>query len=332
MRIGVIYEVNNNAYYRAIIPMRALEKRGHTVVWPPRPEEDVSMRELRTCDLVHCYRRIERIADLRTLSERGVAVSFDNDDNYAASRWSDGGKGLAGNRYNRTIFKRMIEAARGADLTTTPSATLAGIYRNAGVENVTVIENRLERTMPGFGSRSRHDGVVVGWVAGREHHVDLDEIPILTALERVLDVHPDVKVLTVGVKLPLRSPRYEHITEVAFPKLLTVTSMIDIGIAPLADIEFNRSRSDVKVREYSAGAAAWLASPVTPYAGLGEEQGGVLVEDDGWFDAIDRLVRNHRTRRRLARRALRWAKRETIDRYSRAWEEAFENAIAQASR
>src|ERR1700689_587321 len=300
MKLGVICELTNNAYYRAIMPMRALEKRGHTVVWPSDAGDDAPMRELRTCDLVHCYRRIERISDLESLSRHGVAISFDNDDNFAASQWSERGRGLAGNRYNKAIFQRIVKMARLADITTTPSTELAHIYRNAGVESVAVIENRLERAMLGFGSRSRHSGTIVGWVAGQEHSVDLEKIPITNVLKRLLDTHPDLRILTIGVRLPLESKRYEHIAEVSFPRLLTLTSRMDIGIAPLADIAFNRSRSDVKIKEYSSGAAAWLASPVTPYRDLGEQQGGILVGDEDWFAALDHLVRNPRKRKHLA--------------------------------
>jgi hypothetical protein len=34
MRLGVVWEPNSNAHYRAIDPMKAMERRGHEVVWP----------------------------------------------------------------------------------------------------------------------------------------------------------------------------------------------------------------------------------------------------------------------------------------------------------
>jgi glycosyltransferase involved in cell wall biosynthesis len=330
MRLGVIYEPRSaNAYYRAIAPMRALEQRGHTVVWPAKAD-DVPLRELSGCDLVHFYRRMDRLGDLRKLSERGVAISFDNDDNFVAAEVSDGGKGLEGHRHNKEIFRSILQTARLADLTTTPNELLAEHYRSAGVDNVAVIENHLERNMFGFGSKSKHDGVVVGWVAGREHKLDLERVPFVDALKQLLEAHPDLYVLTVGVRLPLHSERYEHIPDVHIGDLLKVTSRMDIGIAPLVDTLFNRSRSNVKLKEYSSGGAAWLASPVGPYLALGEKQGGRLVADHDWFSAIDELIRNSRTRKRLAKRALKWAKTQTIDRYASAWESEFLNAIERA--
>jgi hypothetical protein len=330
MRLGFICEPSNNAYYRAIIPMRALERRGHTVVWGAKFGDDVPMLDLLSCDLVHCYRRLDRVEDLHKLFQRGVAISFDNDDNYAAAEVSDRGSGLAGNRYNREIFRGVVQAARMSDLTTTPSTTLADIYRAAGVGNVAVIENRLERRMLGFGSRAKHDATVVGWIAGREHGVDLKRIPIAEAFDRLLDIHRTLRVLTVGVRLPLRSERYEHVAEVPFPQLLAITSKMDVGVAPLADSAFNRSRSSVKLKEYSSGGALWLASPVGPYRSFGEREGGRLVGDGEWFTALDELIRSSRCRRRMARRALKWAKRETIDNHTEPWEKAFLAAVDRA--
>jgi|HubBroStandDraft_4_1064222.scaffolds.fasta_scaffold03827_3 glycosyltransferase involved in cell wall biosynthesis len=331
MKLGVIYEPSSNAYYRAIIPMQALEGRGHTVVWPTKVD-DVPLREFLGCDLVHCYRRLDRFGDLRKLSERGVAISFDNDDDFAAAEVSDGGKGLQGHRYNKEIFREVLQAARLADLTTTPNELLAERYRSAGVDHVAVIENHLQRDMFGFGSKSKHEGVVIGWVAGREHKLDLERLPVADALKRLLEVHPDLRILTVGVRLPLHSERYEHILDVHFHDLLKITGRMDIGIAPLIDTAFNRSRSNVKLKEYSSAGAIWLASPVGPYRALGEKQGGRLVADHDWFSAIDELIRNPRRRKRLARRALKWAKTQTIDHHARTWENAFLDATERVQQ
>jgi len=331
MKLGVIYEPSSaNAFYRAVFPLQELEQRGHTVVWPTRPDS-IPLREFLRCDLVHCYRRTDRLGDLRALSGRGVAISFDNDDDFAAAEVSDGGEGLKGRRHNLQLHREMLQAAKLADVTTTPSELLAERYRAAGVEHVSVLENHLRRSF-GFGSRSKHDGVVVGWVAGREHRLDLERIPIADALRRLLDEHPQLRVLTVGVRLPLESPRYEHVDGIEYNDLLKTINRIDIGIAPLADTPFNRSRSNVKLKEYSSGGAMWLASPVGPYRDMGEAQGGRLVTDDNWFAEVDALLRRPRSRRRLARRALRWAKTQTLDRYVGGWDQAFSDATERVAQ
>jgi glycosyltransferase involved in cell wall biosynthesis len=326
MKLGFICETTANAYYRAILPMRALERRGHSVHWPSNTYNP-PLRELLDCDLVHCYRRTDRLEDLRKLSARGIAISFDNDDNYAVAEVSEKGAGLEGRRHNNAIFRDILKASKLADVTTTPNETLAEYYRSIGAENVTVIENHLEEKMFGFGLKSKHPGIVVGWIAGIEHEPDLKRIPVADALSRLLQTHPELRILTVGVPLPLRSERYEHLKEVDFLELLKITSRIDIGIAPLADTAFNRCRSNVKLKEYASGGTPWLASPVGPYLGLGEDQGGLHVADEDWLAAIDTLIRDQRMRKRLAKRALRWAKAQTIQHHVHTWETALHGAI-----
>jgi hypothetical protein len=311
--------------------MRALEDRGHVIVRLEDMAADVPLRMLVGCDLVHCFRRKDRIADLRELSRRGVAVSFDNDDDFEASDVLEGKSSVHGLRTNREFAAGFLTAAKLADLVTTPSQRLAEKYRAAGARNVVVIDNYLDRDTSHFGRRLPHDGIVVGWIAGLEHAADLPRLEIVDALSRLLEAHPHVRVLTVGVRLPLHSDRYEHIRELTHEELFGVTSRIDIGIAPLVDNAFNRARSSVKLKEYGEGGAAWLASPVGPYLGLGRKQGGLLVDDDGWLEALDELVRSRRMRAKLSRRALRWAKDQIIDRHASIWETEFECAIERAS-
>jgi glycosyltransferase involved in cell wall biosynthesis len=330
VKLGIICEGTCNSFYRAIFPMRALHRRGHTVLFADGVV-DLPMKSLLGCDLVHCYRRMDRIEDLRKLVRHGVAVSFDNDDNYAAAEVSHGGKGLAGRRFNQGLARMTVTAAKIAHVTTTTCAPLADYYRAAGVEHVETIPNRLEPSAFELVPGSRHEGVVVGWVADREHKLDLERLPIAAALRDLLESNEDVRVTSVGLRLPINSSRYEHIADVPFLDLLKAVGAFDIGIAPLVDTEFNRSRSDVKLKEYSTAGTPWLASPVGPYRELGEREGGALVADQDWAGKMLELVEGSRKRKRLARRALRWAKGQAVDRHIDRWEEVFLAAIQRAT-
>ncbi len=70
----------------------------------------------------------------------------------------------------------------------------------------------------------------------------------------------------------------------------------------------------------------WIASPVGPYLGLGEAEGGWLVPDDGWFEALDRLATHEHERRQLAHNARAWAMTQTIDALADRWEAVFAEA------
>jgi hypothetical protein len=336
VKLGFILEPQAaSSNYRVVLPMDALERRGHTVIWPASVDDDTPARALLSCDLVHCFRRLDRTRDLKQLASRGVAISFDNDDDLAATDISGDATGtIRGHRgrfANIKKFNDILKITRFADLATTPSAVIAAKYREAGAANVAVIENQLDSDQKrDFGRRVTHAGIVLGWIAGREHEADLPSLSITDAVSRLLDQHENLRLLTVGARLPLSSPRYEYIEAVPFKELLQLARRIDIGVAPLADTQFNNARSNVKLKEYAAGGAVWLASPVGAYRDMGRGKGGELVEDDDWFGALDRLIRSGFKRRRLSREAVKWARSQTILDHVSVWEEAFEGAIERA--
>src|SRR5262249_49070464 len=113
-------------------------------------------------------------------------------------------------------------------------------------------------------------------------------------------------------------------------ELTRAAGVFDVGIAPLSDIAMNRARSNVKLKEYAAAGACWLASPVGPYVGHGDKQGGQLVADDGWHDALARLLDKPREGAKLTKRAGKWVAGETLSKNTRAWEARFEEAVARA--
>jgi glycosyltransferase involved in cell wall biosynthesis len=327
MRIGALWYPTPNSAYRAIDPLRAMERRGHEIVWPDPSTGHSPLAALVGCDLVHVYRFWENdiVNAASELRRRGTAITWDNDDDYTVvnpkmSTYAEIG-GLKGER----IFLRMLKIARLAEAVTTTTPSLAERYRRAGIEGVTVIPNHLSISLPR--PTERHDGVVIGWIAGAEHELDARELGIHAALRRVLEDHPEVRVESVGVELDLPAQRYRHHRMVPFAELPRVTARFDIGIAPLADIPFNRARSDIKLKEYAASGVPWLASPVGPYLGLGEDEGGGLVADGAWEHELRRLVADRRARRRLAKRATRWAKGQTIESAADAWAAVFAGAV-----
>jgi glycosyltransferase involved in cell wall biosynthesis len=325
MRFGVVWDPKPSASnYRAIYPAQMLQRLGHQAV-PPPPERGVAdVERYSGCDVVLVYRRYgapTRRA-LRELRRRGVALVYDNDDDYTMIPKDHPEYDNVGD-----AFKYTLEAARTAHVMTVTTRTLADRYREHGVDDVRVIPNQLN-----FGAVADgrpHEGIVIGWVAGLEHRSDAEHIGMTEVLERLLRRHPDLRVECIGVDLGL-SERYHHQQFVPFPKLPDVMAGWDIGLAPLEDTGFNRARSDIKVKEYAARGVVWVASPVGPYRDLGEAQGGRLVDDDEWYDALDRLIRKRRERRKLAAAGLAWARTQTIARTARDWEGALLAAIEKA--
>jgi glycosyltransferase involved in cell wall biosynthesis len=334
MKLAVVCDRSANSHYRAIVPLAALESRGHSVAWLDQAALDAAATRTPPWDLLHVFRAAEPsgIALARKLREEGIAVVWDQDDHLTAFVKGDPTtRKLGGKRKIRAAFGRTVEMARAASLMTTPSQVLADVYRDEGVEHATVIENYLARgelARP----RRRHVGVVIGCVAGLEHTVDLKRLGIPSLLARLLDRHPQVRVVSIGVDLKLRHPRYVNHRIVPIERLLEHLREFDVGIAPLVDNLFNRSRSNVKLKEYATCGVPWLASPVGPYLGMGEREGGELVADGDWEAALTRMIEDPRHRAESARRARRWAEQQSIAHGAAQWEAAFKAAIARTRR
>lgn len=136
---------------------------------------------------------------------------------------------------------------------------------------------------------------------------------IAPAVQRLLRDHPNhVSLDIVGVTPDLALP--EGIRRInpsangsasypGFVNWITTQQAWDIGLAPLADTPFNRSKSTIKTYDYAALGLAVLASDGPVYkASLADGAGGMLVHNDteSWYAAISLLIRDPDRRRRLA--------------------------------
>jgi glycosyltransferase involved in cell wall biosynthesis len=324
---------NGNGFYRGIGPMVALAQvRGHQVrELPIEDRRGTPPPDVRDIDVLHVHRfcedRAVRLA--RAAKEAGAAVMWDNDDDHGSTprgvayerEWT----GFAWDR-RLVAMKRMF---RFTDLVTTTTPRLAEQLRSHGAPHVEVIQNYIPDHFMHPDRRS-HAGVVIGWVAGLEHAADVTRLPIRETLQRLLDERSDVRVVSFGLSLGLHSARYHHIPGVEILELGASIIDFDIAIAPLADIDFNHSRSNVKLKEYAAVGIPWLASPIGPYAGMGEKQGGRLVPDDRWYEELSRLIDKPRERRKLAKRARKWAAGEALSKNAYRWEAALTAAIERS--
>ncbi len=324
-----------NAHYRALVPADELVRRGHTVmhaskegsfarlVMTTQPNWDITLMQQSTDE--------DDLRAVRRLRELGIAVVWDTDDDIrAVPRNSPAYHRFGGRRGVKQAFARTVEIARAASTMTTPSEHLAAIYRAEGVEHVAVIENYLARDAVRHAQRPRHPGIVIGCVAGLEHERDIRRLKIGKALERVLARHEGVSVTAIGCDLGLKDPRYRWHRKVSLEELQRLSLGFDIGIAPLADGPMTRGRSNVKLKEYAAAGAMWLASPLGAYIGMGEPEGGLLVDDDGWTSALSQLLDERERRAELTSAARSWVRGQTITSGGQRWEAVVRAALERA--
>ncbi len=333
MRIAYLADPSTgNGFYRGVGPMTALEQvRGHQVASVSINDGAPSLAAVHHVDVLHIHRYGEpgAVGSAREAKAHGAAVVWDNDDDIGSvPKGTPGYRRQGGMQWERRLAG-MRKIFQIADLVTTPSSALAERLREYGAQHAEVVENHVPDQ---FVQRSRppREGVTIGWIAGLEHQLDVEQVPIRAALQRLLDERPEVRVVSFGLGLGLSGERYRHVDVVPLFELTRAAAVFDIGIAPLSDIAMNRARSNVKLKEYAAAGACWLASPIGPYAGHGEKQGGRLVPDDGWHDALARLIDKPRERAKLTKRAGKWVAGETLTKHAAEWEARFEEAIARA--
>jgi glycosyltransferase involved in cell wall biosynthesis len=331
VKIAIVADLRSfNTAYRAF-PLAELIDRGHEVLIDGEGAR-ADVEQLMRFDVVHVAREyggpMQRLVE--RLMRAGVAVVWDNDDWFAEPDGAPDRRRSGGMREQQHVAGTAF-MVRHADVVTTTTPALAELYRGMGAACVHVVENYLPR---GFTTRAAapHDGVVVGWVAGDEHLHDARALGIADALREVLDRDPRLRARTIGVDLGLPRDRYERTRIVQYDRLGSEIAQFDVAIAPLDDVVFNRARSNVKLKEYAFCGVPWLASPIGPYAGMGEKQGGRLVPDGGWADAIARLAGSERDRRKLAKKGRKWGEGQVAARNLRPWEAALAEAVERARR
>jgi len=332
MRIAsLVPEHTIESIYRSIVPMQALAHRGHSVHIEERnlvqnPATLLDYDAIHVMRLPHpAYVRLSR-----ELQRRGIAVVWDNDDQRIALLREavrvPGQEGMTAQHF----FTAIRAIAKSADVVTTPSQTLAQMHSEESGREVRVVPNYLPPTFRRPQRMMPHEGIHIGWVAMPTHAESFEALGIRSTLQRLLERHAHLTISGVGLDLGLQSRRYTHAAGIPYGALPPALAEFDIAIAPLTETAVNLARSDVKLKEYAAAGAAWLASPVGPYAALGEQQGGRLVADGDWARAIEALMNDPDTRRVLGQRGIRWAAGETIEAHVDTWESIFEDAITRA--
>jgi hypothetical protein len=107
----------------------------------------------------------------------------------------------------------------------------------------------------------------------------------------------------------------------------------DIGLAPLLDDEFHRSKTNNKFREYGACQIAGVYSNVDTYFRyITDGETGLLVENtaEAWSNALTRLVTDPELRRKIVKQALDYAHQNFgQEAYLRVWQSQVEDVLNQ---
>lgn len=245
---------------------------------------------------------------IRHAGATGAALVYDMDDdllNIPATHAD-----AAELRPKANVVRRLVTDATHVWVSTDSLAAWVGALRSG----VTVVPNGLdERLWLGRPPRPRREfgPVRILYMGTATHASDFAIIaPALERLKRDFTFQVDIDIIgvTASGELPAGVNRVGVSANGSqsypgFVNWLTAMPAWDIGLVPLADTPFNRSKSVIKTFDYAAMGLAVLASDMPVYRGsLADRTGGMLVPNDAesWYAALSLLVRDRLTRQRLA--------------------------------
>lgn len=335
-------------YHRLAWPAEVLRASGHDVsVISPRDRElRINMRADDTVhsvdldagvDVVVMQRITHRwlVGVVRALRERGVAVVIDVDDDLtsihpgntafgALHPTNAQGRDAQGRPYMHS-WQNLSDACREATLVTVATPGLVPVYGVHG--RVVVLHNYLADHYYGV---SHEDSAVVGWPASLHTHPNDPDV-LGPALARLVDEGVDFRVIAdptgVGRAFGLRAdPPGSGIVDL--PDWPRAIAQLGVGVAPLADTRFNRSKSWLKPLELSAVGVPWVGSARAEYVRLHGLGAGVLVDRPrDWYHQLRRLVRDPAWRAELTARGRDTAAELRLRDHAWRWLEAWDVAL-----
>ena len=236
------------------------------------------------------------------------------------------------------VQQQIREFLRYADAVVVSTRELEKVVVQHTVDTpVYVLENTLDAEMwdmPFTQRQAREPGPVTIGYAGSHSHVP-DLVPILPALERVMESCEDVRLHFVGWPevadlspdmFELYADRIQVDGWAEIHRLPFLMRDMDIGLAPLRDNRFNRSRSGIKALQYWGLGIPVVVSPLPGYKLVDPNVNGLFANfEHSWERALEMLIADAPLRRRMGMAGrVKMLERYDIRRRAEDWLQTFE--------
>jgi glycosyltransferase involved in cell wall biosynthesis len=322
-------------FYRCAEPGRVLRALGHDVTW----HQQAGLADLMMADVVVIQRPTEVppqhvMAKLLALPEGKrprIVVELD-DDLFSLPEHHAMHAALA----DPARRHRLTEAIAHADRVTVTNPHLAGQVmdwtRHPDVVRVVpnyVPERFVVEKVPELGPIGTP---VITWAGSDTHRRDFDLVAV--ALRKLLRERTDFRVRIVGAPYAARltralspafpggdSGRISQVPWIEGVDRYIPTLAGHIGLAPLADDLFNRSKSDLRLKELAARGMAVAASDAGPYTSSSVPHLHVDGAELTWGAQLNCLL-DDAWRRPYAEDAHAWAQENTLEAHAVEWEKA----------
>lgn len=357
MRISIaLGETLGCGWYRAILPGKELERRGHQVTFSHFYNDDMVLN----ADVVLVQRQSmpASLANIKVLRQHGVPVLHEFDDDIHSIPTSNPSSGSWGTGKPETLTFEAISRICSGMIVSTPQ--LVEAYKKFN-PNISVCYNAIDDTWLAkmrpqeiTGELNREGQIRIGYAGSNTHRADL--MTIMKPLVKIMREFPQVRIVFIGDNLMTALPhdlwgRVEFAGATANPEQrkyedpysetlashdyyrLIQKSDFDIGIAPLESTTFNSGKSYLKVMQNGMLGIPTIASSHTPYRQYQSEANEKVCilarEDREWYTGLKALVTSAALRKQLAESNLRYVEQShVISKKVVQWEAALERAAA----
>lgn len=226
-------------------------------------------------------------------------------------------------------YTHLAKAVNHADLVTVSTPELARVVPN---KKVRVLRNMVPEWYLSLEPDSfEKDGLSVVWTGQAETHpLDLNACSdgVVRAVRRAGAVFVGVGSEATGKHLGFNDGETLFSPWIDLANYPAAVKSHDVGIAPLRDTVFNRSKSYLKGLEYAALGLAFVGSPLPEYRQLAFEGVGEIANSrHDWYMKLYRLLTDEPYRAEKVECGLDFARRNTYEANAHLWVEAWEKAV-----
>lgn len=294
----------------------------------PTAVDAISIEIMESAELVQFQRQYapESLMVLRNLKTAGIPTIAHVDDNV----WDIPPGNPAHHVYQGPLLDRFLYILHEADAVTTSTIYLARHCEDYN-NNVYIWRNLVDPSMVQFlpSGRDNPEEIRIGWTTTPHHY---DDFPVAEeAIKIILSKYPKVKLIFIGW-LPefcanLHISRFEYYNFVDSDAFYASLANLDfdIGIAPLADNNFNKGKTARKAQEYAMLKIPMVLSQTTNYKEWTHGETCLKAQGNntqGWIKTLSWMIEHPKDRIKMAERAHEQCMRNhNIDKF--IWERAY---------
>lgn len=325
MRICVVPSDSGGCgFYRLRWPAQALIDAGHDIVISDGDEAQSLRAD--DFDVIVFQRplRVKMLAHIENLQAAGIRVVVDVDDDFSSIPSNN----IAFREYHpksnpESNWHHLAKACRAADLVTVTTPALAAKY---GAGRAVILPNYVPSWYLDV-QKQPNPEVTFGWSGWVHTHPNDLEI----TNGALADIPAPFRVVGeeegVAKRLGLESVTATGWSDIGGEYQQNMANL-DVGVVPLAENAFNRSKSWLKGLEFASLGVPFVASPSPEYERLTGLGAGLLADKPKrWKLFVRELVRDGALRREVSERGKEAARALTIEGNAWKWAEAWESAI-----